>query len=175
MNDRTSGTAFLEQSRRLLCDDYLHKIRRCLDAMEEGDLWWRPNPVSNSAGNLLLHLSGNVTQWIVHGVGGAPDRRRRQEEFSEHGGHGAEELYQVLHATVSKADAVLEQLKVEELGRRCRIQGLDVSVQQAVYHVVEHFSGHVGQLIYIAKLRTGRDLGLYGIRADGTVGRGWVV
>lgn len=175
MNNQALAEAFIEQSRRLLRDDYLHKIRRCLDAMEERDLWWRPNAASNSAGNLLLHLSGNVTQWIVHGVGRAPDTRRRQEEFTERGGRGAEDLYLALCAAVSKADAVLEQLQADELGRRCRIQGLDVSVQQAVYHVVEHFSGHVGQLIYIAKLRTGRDLGLYGIRADGTVRRGWVV
>ena len=174
MNDPSLAKAFIEQSRRLLKHDYLRKIRRCLDAMEEQDLWWRPNAASNSAGTLLLHLSGNVTQWIIHGVGGAADRRRRQEEFSELGGRGAEELYQALRAVVSKADAVLDQVQAGELGRRCRIQGLDVSVQQAVYHVVEHFSGHVGQLIYIAKLRTGHDLRFYDLRADGTVRRGWV-
>lgn len=175
MNDHAIAKAFIDQSRRLLRDDYLYKIRRCVDAMDDADLWWRPNSASNSAGNLLLHLSGNVRQWIIHGIGGARDGRRRQEEFSERAGDSAEQLIQALDATVSEADTILDRLQVEELGRRCHIQGLDVSVLQAVYHVVEHFSTHVGQLVYIAKLRTGRDLGLYEINADGTVSRGWFV
>ena len=61
-----------------------------------------------------------------------------------------------------------------DLSQRCHIQGLDVTAFEAIYHVVEHFSTHVGQIIYITKLRTGRDLRFYEMNADGSVRRGWL-
>ena len=67
------GETFLAQSRSLL-QDYLAKIDRCLALLNEQQIWWRANPESNSIGNLLLHLSGNVRQWIVVGLGGARER-----------------------------------------------------------------------------------------------------
>jgi len=75
------GAAFLTQSREYLTEHYLPKILAAVDQLSDEDLWWRPNAVSNSVGNLMLHLSGNVRQWIVSGLGGAPDDRVRQLEF----------------------------------------------------------------------------------------------
>ena len=151
----------MEESRRRLRDEYLAKIVRVVALLDDSDLWWRPNPSSNSIGNLLLHLDGNLRQWMVHGVGGEPDVRQRDAEFAALGGPSGRALVRRLRRTVGEADAVLAGLGPRELQARRRIQGYDVTVLQAVYHVVEHFSGHTGQLLYVAKLRRRRDLDLY--------------
>lgn len=169
-----AAQAFLDQSRRFLLAEYLPKIERCLDALPEGELWWRPNAVSNSVGNLLMHLAGNVRQWIVSGVGGAADVRQRQQEFDAQEGASKAELLAHLRAALGDVDGVLAALDPAVLPRRLSIQGLDVTVAEAIYHVVEHFSTHVGQIIYITKLRTGRDLRFYQMNADGSVRRGWL-
>ncbi len=165
---------FIDQSRRFLLVEYLRKIEQCVAELSDEDLWWRPNEVSNSVGNLLLHLAGNVRQWIIHGVGGAADVRQRPQEFDERHGSSAEPLLARLRQTLDEADRVLAGLDPADLpGPRC-IQGIDVTVFEAVYHVVEHFSTHVGQIVYVTKLRTGRDLQFYEMNADGSVRRGWL-
>ena len=168
------GEAFMAQSRNLLLKEYWPKICACVKCLTDEDLWWRPNTVSNSAGNLLLHLAGNVRQWLIAGVGQNPDTRQRQSEFDTQKGWSLEDLLDRLHATLLEADAVLEQISIAELMDARTIQGLDVTVMEAIYHVVEHFSTHVGQFIYITKLRTARDLRFYAMNADGTVQRGWL-
>ena len=158
------GKAFVLASRDHLIGEYLPKLRRCVNALDEADLWWRPNPESNSVGNLVLHLCGNARQWIVHGVCGAPDQRRRSEEFSADGGRGRAELIAHLEQTLGEVDEALLSVEARAgsnprmLLERRVIQGMDVSVLEAIYHVVEHFSQHVGQVIYITKMRTGSDL-----------------
>src|SRR3954471_4435857 len=72
-----SGRAFLRQARFRLHDDYPVKITRAVAEVTDEQIWWRPNSDSNSIGNLILHLCGNARQWIVAGVGGAPDNRER--------------------------------------------------------------------------------------------------
>ena len=153
--------AFLEESRRYLTREYAVKIRLCLDDLTDDDLWWRPNEQSNSIGNLLLHLAGNIRQWIVSGVGGAPDQRRRQAEFDERGPMPREELLRRFDEAMAEADAVLRGLDPAVLGESRLIQGRETNVLRAVYHVVEHFGMHTGQIVYITKLRTGRDLAFY--------------
>jgi uncharacterized damage-inducible protein DinB len=155
------GKAFLDESRRYLAREYAVKIRLCLEGLSDEDLWWRPNDRSNSIGNLLLHLAGNVRQWIVSGVGGAPGARDRQAEFDERGPMPRAELLRRFEAAVTEADAVLRDLDPAVLSHSRRIQGRDTSVFKAVYHVVEHFGMHAGQILYVAKLRTGRDLAFY--------------
>ena len=113
-------------------------------------LWRRDDESENSVGNLLLHLSGNVRQWIVSGVGGAPDARQRSAEFDARDGSAADAL-EALRDTLREADAVLASLDEASLGERRRIQGRDVNVLDAVYHVVEHFSMHTGQIILLTK------------------------
>jgi len=152
---------FISRSISLLSDDYLNKVTRSLVAISDADLWWRPNEASNSIGNLLLHLRGNVTQWIVGGVGQRPFERTRPEEFSSRGGATAQELLKALTATVHQACDVIALQTGDSLLERRQIQGYDVSVLEAIYHVVEHFSMHTGQIILLAKARSGADLALW--------------
>ncbi len=152
--------AFLAQSRRLLTDSYLPRIEACVEGLSDEQLWWRANDGSNSIGNLILHLAGNVRQWIVSGVGGAADQRNRQDEFDERGPLSAADLLSRIRSAVEDADRVLAAVAPEALLERRRIQTYDVTLMQAIYTVVEHFSMHTGQVIVLAKMWKG-DLGLY--------------
>jgi uncharacterized damage-inducible protein DinB len=143
---------FLERSRHYLSFEYPTKIRRCLDVLPPDAVWRRTDERSNSVGNLLLHLAGNLRQWIVSGVGGAPDVRRRSDEFAARAGSEAESLFAALRGTITDADAVIASLTPARLLERRTIQGCDVTVLDAVYHVVEHFSLHTGQIILLTKL-----------------------
>ena len=116
---------------------------------------------SNSIGNLLLHLRGNVTQWIIAGVGGGTRERHRQQEFDERKRIPTGELLAGLRAAVEEADDIIRGLDVAALGNRRAIQDYDVTVLEAIYHVVEHFSMHTGQIILMTKARTGEDLRLW--------------
>lgn len=152
---------FLAQSRHYLSADYLPKIERCLATLGEEDVWWRPHETSNSIGNLLLHLRGNVHQWIVAGVGRREFERHRQQEFDERMRLPTVALLAPLQATLAEADDVLRGQDEASLLTRRQIQGYDVTVLEAVYHVVEHFGMHTGQIILVAKMRTGADLRLW--------------
>ncbi len=166
------ATLFLTNSRSLL-DTYRTKIRSALQQLTDEDVWWRPNAASNSIGNLLLHLSGNARQWIIHGVGGAADVRTRQTEFATENGPGKADLLRLFEATLQEVDAVLAGLPSVHLPEPRTIQGLETTVLGAVYHVVEHMATHTGQILYIAKLRTGRDLGFYREEEDGRIRELW--
>ena len=165
--------AFLDQSRAFLRGDFLPKIEAALDHLGDDGLWWRPNDASNSAGNLVLHLAGNVRQWIVSGLGGAPDQRERSAEFAAAGGVSREDALARLRAAVDDACAVLERLDADALDARYTIQGNEVTGLYAVYHVVEHFALHTGQLLWLAKARTGEGLGFYETFADGRARLRW--
>jgi uncharacterized damage-inducible protein DinB len=142
---------FLAQSRRYLAYEYPTKIQRCLDVLPPDAIWRRDDDSSNSIGNLLLHLSGNIRQWIVSGVGGASDARQRSAEFDAREGEAGPALMERLLATVREADAVLASLDADRLAERRTIQGRNVKVLDAVYHVVEHVSMHTGQINQHAK------------------------
>ena len=160
---------FISKSRRLLSSDYLPKIERALEGLGAEEVWWRPNEASNSIGNLLLHLCGNVSQWIIGGVGGREFERQRQQEFDERRLIPARELVSRVRQVLAEADEVLANVDAETLLSTRRIQGYEVSVLEAVYHVVEHFGMHAGQVIYLSKMRGGRDLELW--RPPETTGR----
>lgn len=142
---------FLDRSCYYLGVEYPAKIRAALQTMSTEQLWWRPHPGANSAGNLVLHLCGNVRQWIISGVGGAPDQRERDAEFAAVSGGDVETLLAQLTATCTEACAVIAALSADELAASRAIQGRDTNVFGAIYHVVEHFAGHTGQLILLAK------------------------
>ncbi len=149
---------FLAQAQHSLRDVYLPRIVSCLKLLSEQEIWWRPHPTSNSVGNLALHLCGNVRQWIISGMGGAPDRRQRDQEFSEQGPVPRRVLTAKLRLTVKEAAAVLDRLTPRDLARPYAIQGYDVTGVYAVFHVAEHFALHAGQVIYVTKLKRGEDL-----------------
>ena len=155
--------AFISQARSHLRDDFMPKIRRCFEVIDETDLLWRAQETSNSIGNLSLHLAGNVRQWIVSGVGGQPDVRERQKEFAQREALPKESLWQTLEKAVKESDQVLANFPGDKLMEARVIQGFDQTVLQAIFHVVEHFSFHTGQIIYIAKLRKGIDLKFYNL------------
>lgn len=153
--------AFLDKSRSLITADYLPKIEHCLDRLSDDDIWWRPNEASNSVGNLVLHLCGNVCMWIIGGVGELPFERHRQREFDERRRIPAAELLSRLRGIVQQADEVMSVVRADDLLSRRQIQGYDVTVLEAIYHVVEHFSTHTGQIILLSKARVAVDLKLW--------------
>ena len=146
-----AGRNFVDRSRAYLTDEYRIKIRRAVESLPPGTLWARPNEESNSVGNLVLHLAGNVRQWIVSGVGGARDVRDRAGEFAAREGMGAHELLERLDETLDEADAILARVRPEQLAEPRTIQGRDVTVLDAIYQVVQHFALHLGQIILVAK------------------------
>jgi uncharacterized damage-inducible protein DinB len=162
-NDSQIAQAFLKQTADHLELDFLPKIKKCVDLLDEDDTWWRGSEAENSVGNLLLHLGGNVRQWIISGVGGAPDRRDRPREFSARGGMAKKEALSQLESTVREAAGVLRQLRQDDLLIERTIQGFKRTGLQAALHVVEHFSYHTGQIVFITKLRTQKDLKFYNL------------
>ena len=162
---------FLTHSVKKL-EQYTERIETCLGMLTEEQVWARGGGNENAAGNLVLHLCGNVRQWIVSGVGGQPDIRRREFEFSTLGGVPVAELLAGLRETVGEATAVIGGVGRERLGERLTIQNYDVSVFEAIYHVVEHFAMHTGQILFVAKMLTGADLGFYAhLRTDAAHGQ----
>lgn len=137
------------------------RIEDCVNRLNEEQVWARGGENENAAGNLVLHLCGNVRQWIVSGVGGKPDMRKRDAEFDARGGVAIPQLLDRLRATIADATAVLEAVTPDRLMERVVIQGYEVTVLEAIYHVVEHFSEHTGQIIFVTKMLTGADLGYY--------------
>lgn len=162
-NTRTPEAEFIEASRVFLREDYLPKLLHCVEELSDEEIWWRPNDVSNSIGNLVLHLCGNLRQWIVASLGGAEFKRDRDSEFSARGPVPKSELIANMRKVVNDVDAVLGKLETGRLLERLKIQQYDVSTLQAVYHVVEHFGYHLGQILYIYKMRTGVDPRFYNL------------
>jgi uncharacterized damage-inducible protein DinB len=159
MND-TAG-AFIIKARSLLKEDFLPKLERCLERLSDEEVWQRANEESNSIGNLLLHLAGNARQWIVCGVGGAFDERVRQQEFDERSLLPKAELLAKLKQTLAEVDVTLAEFDPAGILEPRRIQGYEVSVLDAVFHVVEHFSMHTGQIILLTKMLKSVDLKFY--------------
>ena len=160
-NASSTPAEFIQASRTLLVGDYLPKLRKFADTIAEEDVWWRPNEASNSIGNLLLHMSGNLQQWVVSGVGGAPDDRDRPSEFSAKGQLSLAELMETVELTIAGVDQTLADLREASLTDRIKVQGFAVTRLHAIYHAVEHFGYHLGQIAYVAKLRKGKDLNLF--------------
>lgn len=154
------GAAFLERSAHYLGEVYLPRLTRALEVLPTGDLWWRPHARALSAATVLLHLQGNLHQWVVAALGGAPDARDRAAEFSATEGDDGPTLLSRLGATVSAACVVIRGLDPATLQQPLTIQGFATTPFDALYHVVEHFAWHTGQCVQIAKQRAGAEHGL---------------
>ena len=152
---------FLEVSRSKLLDQYWPRLRSSVESLTGEQVWWRPNEASNSIGNLILHLNGNVRQWLVASFNRLEDTRDRPGEFAERQLMAPAALLEKLGATLHEASGVLSRLTEADLLDTFRIQGYPVTGLEAVYQVVEHFGMHYGQILYINKLTRGRDLGFY--------------
>ncbi|HEY6903254.1 MAG TPA: DinB family protein [Candidatus Acidoferrales bacterium] len=161
MAESSASAMFLEFSRAQLCEEYWPRLRECVESLTDEQVWWRPNEASNSIGNLLLHLNGNVRQWLVSSFKHSRDGRDRSAEFSERQVIPASALLEKLSATLRDASEVLARLTEGDLRTTFNIQGYTVTGLAAVYHVVEHFGMHYGQIVFITKLLRGESLGFY--------------
>lgn len=153
--------AFLSYSVEKL-RQYEQRIEICLRKLTDEQIWWRGAEEQNALGNIVLHLSGNLTEWILQALGNEPPSRNRDAEFNARAGKSGEELTAQLRDSVERAIAVIETLSAEQLMQEVSIQSYRLPVLQAVYHVVEHFSQHTGQILFATKLMVSEDLGFYG-------------
>ena len=152
--ETSMGIAYLAECRATLGSAF-RKIEHCLAQLTDADLWWRQLPSQNSIQNILLHLCGNLRQWIVHGVGGEPDVRDRPGEFADRSSRPKTELLAMLRETIAKCDRILAECPPERLLERRRIQGFETTVLAAIFDTISHFVGHQHQIVYIARLRLG--------------------
>ena len=147
-----TGQLFLDKSRYYLATEYPSKIRLAVKDLSYDDVWRRANDQSNSIGNLIIHLAGNIRQWIVAGIGGEASDRDRAGEFAMRDGPELPELLDLLNTAIRDVDKVLASLDENDLTLDRTIQGRQTNVLAAIYHVVEHFSMHTGQIIMMAKM-----------------------
>ena len=140
------------------CLEYgARKISHCINQLDDEQVWWRPSPELNSIGNLLLHLAGNLRQWIVAGVGDAEDIRQRQSEFDESGPIAKRELLERLTSVLKDSKAALSAVTAEDLLSGKRVQGFDVTKLHAAMNSVTHFQGHVQEIICLTRQQLGSD------------------
>lgn len=151
----------IKETRRRLIEEGVSRVIKCLGMLSEEEIWYRPNEQSNSVGNLVLHLCGNVRQYVVSGIGATPDARQRQREFDEQGPLPTEDLISDLHKLTEEVEQVLSQIQPQQLVEARKVQGFDETVISILIHVTEHFSYHVGQISYFVKAKQNRDLGYY--------------
>jgi hypothetical protein len=136
-------------------DSALSRIKHCLDQLNDDQVWWRSHPGLNSIGNLILHLCGNLGQWMVSGVGGAADIRNRSAEFAERGPIPKSELVRRLERVVEEAKRALAGLTARQLVEIHRIQGFDVTGLAAIFDSVPHFRGHTQEIVHITRAQLG--------------------
>ena len=161
MSSPDCTSLFLDFSRTKLMTQYWPRLKTCVESLTDEQVWWRPNEASNSIGNLMLHLNGNMRQWIVAAFNRQEDRRNRPAEFAEHGPMRRADLLNQLGATVREAEQVLLHLTEADLLAEYEIQGYRARGLDAVYQVIEHFGLHFGQIAYITKMLRDEDLGFY--------------
>ena len=142
-------------------DENTAKLQACLDELEEADTWRRPNEHSNSVGNLLLHLSGNIRQWVISSLGNREDSRQRETEFAADGGYTKIELTEKLVSTIEEAKAIIKDITLPAILEKRKVQGYSYSGISIILHVTEHYSYHTGQIIFWTKLLKNKDLGFY--------------
>ena len=142
-------------------DENTQKLIICLNELEEAETWKRPNQHSNSVGNIILHLCGNIRQYVISSLGQMEDIRERDKEFSADGGYSKSELLKKLSDTVEQAKNIIKNISETELLRKRQVQGFTLSGIGIIIHVTEHYSYHTGQIIFWTKLLKDKDLGLY--------------
>lgn len=142
-------------------EENLKRIIKCLQEINEEEIWKRPNEHSNSIGNLILHLCGNVTQYIISALGGLADGRERDKEFATKGGYKKQELVTKLTATVTRADEIIKDISEDDLEKIYEVQGFSLSGIGIIIHVTEHLSYHTGQVAFQVKQVKNTDLGFY--------------
>lgn len=157
MNEPT-GAAYLGWCRFRLMSHYWPRVQRCLLELSDDQIWWREHESNNSVGNLVIHLVGNLNQFVLTTFGGAPDTRNKEREFSERNPVSKEELLRRLETTLRESDTILAQFNPERFSETTFLQGRERTYLEVLAIVLEHFALHTGQIIYIAKLKKGKDI-----------------
>jgi len=158
--DALLATEFIQQA-CFRMDESSRMLRTAVAELDEADLWKRPNAASNSVGNLILHLCGNIRQYAISALGGTEDLRERDAEFAARGGLDKAAVLEKLWATVEQAQATIRNADANNLLRVRSVQGFQLSGLGIVLHVVEHYSYHTGQIAFWTKLLKDKDLGFY--------------
>jgi len=157
----TLTTAFITEIKRRLFEESMFRLKKCLAELTEAQIWYRPNKASNSVGNLVLHLHGNVRQWVVAGLGKNKDVRERQQEFDEQGPVPTPQLLADMEQLMIEVNTILDNTTSTDLLKVRNVQGYQESGLSILVHITEHFSYHVGQMTYIVKMLKDKDMGYY--------------
>ncbi|MEM7104048.1 MAG: DinB family protein [Bacteroidota bacterium] len=160
MPNSPTATEFISQALFRFNESY-PRIEKCLNKLTEEEVWKRPNNNSNSIGNLMLHLCGNITQYIMHGLDGQPDIRERDREFEARRGYSKTALLDKLKSVTDTAATIIGSATEDNLNRPRIVQGFDLTGTGIILHVVEHFSYHTGQITFWTKMLKDVDLGYY--------------
>lgn len=157
---QTLSSEFIEQS-ILRMQENMERIEKCFSELSEAEVWLKPNEASNSMGNLVLHLCGNITQYIISSLGGKEDRRERDLEFSTEEGFSKQQLIDKLSNVVDQSVSIMTEVSESALMRIRKVQAYKLSGVGIIIHVVEHFSYHTGQIAFRTKQLRNKDLGFY--------------
>jgi len=160
MTDKVLSILKEEFNRRLKLES-LSRIEKCISHLTSEEIWRKNNENTNSIGNLILHLQGNVEQYISSGIGGEKDVRQRNKEFDSIEKIDKETLVKRLRQTVELADEIVSKLQFDDLAEKKQVQGFEESVLSIIIHVIEHFSYHTGQITYYTKYIKNIDTGYY--------------
>ena len=161
MGEKEAFIAEFKGQARLRMRESLDKIQECLKLLDDTSFWYRPNAHSNSTGNLLMHLSGNIRQYMLSGLGGEPDTRQRDLEFQVPPGGDRTAVTSEFFQVAARALEILSETSGEQLLQPKRVQGFELTGLGIILHVAEHLSYHTGQIAYLTKMQMDRDLGFY--------------
>jgi uncharacterized damage-inducible protein DinB len=151
---------FKEQSIYRIKENH-QRIIACIDMLDESQIWLKPNSALNSMGNLVLHLCGNITQYIISTLGGAPDHRNRDAEFAAVGGKTKEELTSAFNTVIEQSILCIYNAGDADLSTIKKVQVYDLTGVGIIIHVTEHLSYHTGQIAFLTKFLLEKDLGFY--------------
>ncbi len=151
----------IRETKRRILEESIPRIKKCLASLSEQEIWFKPNEHSNSVGNLILHLCGNVTQWIGSGLGKLPDNRLRDLEFSEKGPLPTATLILALDQLEPLINESLHKITEDDLLNLHDVQVYQETGISVLVHVVEHFSYHTGQIAFFTKWLKNMDLAFY--------------
>lgn len=136
----------------------LLRLRQQIEAFSvEADLWKQAPGVTNPAGNLALHIEGNLREYIGRQLGNIPFERNRTEEFTSRG-IPLSGLIALIESLQNSIPTILKGLTPEQLEKEYpeNVLGKSLSTQQFLLHLYGHLNWHLGQIDIIRRINTGQ-------------------
>jgi hypothetical protein len=146
------GNVALESMRSRITQFLPGQIRQSIQQLSDEELWWRPNQESNSVGNLILHLSGSIRNYLCRSIGGFDYTRDRAAEFTERGPIPREQLLAIFDQMVEQATATLESFETSRFFGGTEEPDYYPNLFDQICGVLTHLSLHTGQIIYVTKM-----------------------